>query len=280
MKCSGCGNEIPEGAKFCPECGTAANSERFCSECGYQLMSDQKFCPQCGAPIQEDNSFGMPGKGESRKNKNQAGDKDKFKSNVVIKALKAVPGNVVDEQTAADIAKIINIHALGSAASSAATAWVPGAGASIATAGAVAFIWTMYVRISERLGIKLSKKKLKFLGSAILSNLASAGGALLAASAISLIPGIGSVAAVVLAAGANYALVTVAGVLYINLMSSLHTEGTDVSAMSDEELKERMKKVMEEQNVKKMMKEAQGEYVKARKEGIVSGEESVELEEG
>ena len=49
--------------------------------------------------------------------------------------------------------------------------------------------------------------------------------------------------------------------------------------MSDEELKERMRNVMEKQNVKKMMKEAQGEYVKARKEGTVSGEETVELEE-
>lgn len=251
MKCSGCGNEIPEGARF---------------------------CPQCGAQIQKDDtSSGMSAKRGDRKNR--SGDKEKFISNVVIKALKAVPGNVINEQMASDIAKIVNIHALGSAASSAATAWVPGAGASIATAGAIGFIWSMYVRISERLGIKLSKKKLKFLGSAILSNLASAGGALLASSAISLIPGIGSVTAVVLAAGTNYALVTVAGVLFINLMSSLRTEGTDVSGMSDEELKERMEKVMEAQNIKKMMKEAQGEYAKARKEGIVSGEETVELEE-
>ncbi|MCM1144712.1 MAG: zinc ribbon domain-containing protein [Blautia sp.] len=278
MKCSGCGNEIPEGAKFCAECGVAVKREQFCRDCGYQLMPEQKFCPQCGAQIQKENTFSkMSVRRENRKSQN--GDKEKFKSNVVVKALKAVPGNVIDEQMALDIAKIVNIHALGSAASSAATAWMPGAGAGIATAGAIGFIWSMYVRISDRLGIKLSKKKLKFLGSAILSNLASAGGALLAASAISLIPGIGSVTAVVLTAGANYALVTVAGILYINLMSSLCTEGTDVSALSDEELKERMEKVMEGQNIKKMMKEAQGEYVKARKEGIVSGEETVELEE-
>ncbi len=124
-----------------------------------------------------------------------------------------MPGNAIDKQAAVDVAKIINIHALGAAASGAASGWVPGAGGSIATASAY------------------------------------------------------------------YATVTVAGVTYINLMSSLSTEGIDVSAMSDEELKERMKNVMEEQNTKKMMKEAQGEYVKARKEGTVSGKETVELEE-
>ncbi len=280
MKCSECGKEISEGAKFCGECGAAVKREVFCSNCGYQMKPEQKFCPQCGTMVEKgstahESSIKWPGK----KDKSQADDKGKFKSNVVIKALQAVPGNVIDEQAAADIAKIINVHALGAAASGAATAWIPGAGASVATAGAIGFIWTMYVRVSERLGIKLSKKKLKFLGSAILSNLAASGGSLLAASAVSMIPGIGSVAAVVLVAGANYALLTVAGILYINLMSSLFTEGTDVSSMSDEELKERMRNVMEKQNVKKMMKEAQGEYVKARKEGTVSGEETVELEE-
>lgn len=118
----------------------------------------------------------------------------------------------------------------------------------------------------------------EFLGSALLSNLAYAGGVFLAASAISLIPGIGTVTSVILIAGAGYAMLTVAGIMYVNLMSSLIKEGVDVSAMSDEELNERMKKVMDGQDVKKMMKEAQGEYVKARKAGTVSGNETVELE--
>lgn len=277
MNCSVCGNEILDGSKFCPNCGTAVKREIFCANCGYKLMQEQKFCPQCGAPAETADS-GFLGKKGFKKNKKQDGSSGKFKSNIVTKALKEVPGNLIDDQKAASIAKVINMHALGAAASGAATAWIPGAGASIATASQVAFIWTMYMRISEWVGIKLSKGKLKFLGSAMLSNLAASGGTLFAASAVSLIPGIGSVTASLLVAGAGYAMVTVAGVLFINLMSSLSNEGEDVSAMSDAELKERMSKVMEGQNVKKMMKEAQSEYIKARKSGTVSGDETVELE--
>lgn len=279
MNCSVCGSEILDGANFCGSCGSAVKRERFCTKCGYKFMTEQAFCPQCGTPVEKEGAeSGAAGKKAAKKNKKQTHTSGKFKSSIVAKALQEVPRNVISEEEAADIEKIINVHALGAAASGAATAWVPGAGAGIAAAGEIAFVWTMYVRISERLGIKLSKKKLKFLGSALLSNLAYAGGVFLAASAVSLIPGIGTVTSVILIAGAGYAMLTVAGIMYVNLMSSLIKEGVDVSAMSEEELNEKMKKVMDGQDVKKMMKEAQGEYVKARKAGTVSGNETVELE--
>ena len=241
MNCSVCGNEILDGARFCVKCGAEVKKEIFCIHCGNKLMSEQMFCPQCGTPVEREglNSETL-GKKDAKKDKKQTGVSEKFKSGIVTKALKEVQGNVIDEQRAADIAKIISMHALGAATSGAATAWIPGAGASIAAVGQAAFIWTMYLRISECLEIKLSKQKLKFLGSAILSNLAISGGTLLAASAASLIPGIGSVTSVLLMAGAGYAMVTVAGIIYINLMSSLINEGADVSAMSDEEFKEIM----------------------------------------
>ncbi len=279
MNCSVCGNEILDGEKFCGNCGTEVKREIFCSNCGNKLMPEQKFCTQCGTPAErEDLRSKDARKKGAKKRKKQSGANGRFKSKTVTKALEEVPGNVIDKRKRADIAKIISMYALGAAASGAATAWLPGAGAGIAAVGQAAFIWTMYVRISECLGIKLSKSKLKFLSSAILSNLAISGGTLLAASAVSLIPGIGSVTSVLLMTGAGYAMVTVAGIMYIDLMSSLINEGVDVSAMSDEELKERMEKVMDGQNVKEMMKEAQGEYIKARKAGTVSGDETVELE--
>lgn len=273
MNCSVCGSFIQDGAKFCAECGTPVIREVFCANCGNKLSAEQKFCPQCG--------MAAGGVNSNLENADKVIEKKeiKFRSNVVTKALKDVPGSVISEETAEDIAKIISMHALGAATSGAATAWIPGAGATVATAGQIAFIWTMYVRISERVGINLSKKKLKFLGSAIVSNLASAVGSYLAASAISLIPGVGSVAAVLLMAGAGYALVTVAGIIYVNLMSSLIKTGADMSTLSDEELKAKMAEVMKEQNIKSMMKDAQTEYVKARKAGTVSGKETVELEE-
>ncbi len=46
--CSNCGNSMPAGSKFCPECGTKVPSARFCSECGTKLTPTAKFCPECG----------------------------------------------------------------------------------------------------------------------------------------------------------------------------------------------------------------------------------------
>jgi len=47
--CAKCSAELPEGAKFCGECGTpvAADPKPFCAGCGTELHGS-KFCPQCG----------------------------------------------------------------------------------------------------------------------------------------------------------------------------------------------------------------------------------------
>lgn len=274
MYCNVCGSKLSEDAKFCAECGAPVSREKICTKCGNKLTPEQKFCPQCGTPAENEQS-----EPQSKKKEKQGIKELKFKSNVVEDALKKIPGNVIDEQEAKDISQIISMHALGAAASGAATAWIPGAGATAATASQIVFIWTMYARIGTRMGINLSKKKMKFLGSAVLSNIATAAGSFIVASTVSLIPGVGSVAAVLLMAGAGYAMITVAGIFYVNLMSSAKEKGIDISTMSDEQLKEKMSELMKEQNVRGMMKEAQGEYVKARKAGTVTGKETVELEE-
>ncbi len=267
MICCTCGNEIQEEAKFCPNCGKAVVREKKCVKCGTILAPEQKFCPQCGT------------KTDNQVSNDNAVTTAKFKSNAVSKALKKVPKNVLSAQESEDIENIIKLHALGAAASGAATGWIPGAGAAVASVGHAAFIWTMYVRISRRLDIKLSKKKLKFLGSAVVSNITCAVGTNLAASAISLIPGVGSATAAFLMGSVGYSMVVVAGTVFLKLISSLRDAGTDMTGMSDEELKERMEVIMSKQDVKGIMKEAQSEYVKARKAGTVSGKETVDLEE-
>lgn len=49
MKCSKCNNEIQNGFKFCPICGTPVPTERKCPKCGAtDIPHDSKFCPDCG----------------------------------------------------------------------------------------------------------------------------------------------------------------------------------------------------------------------------------------
>ncbi|MEE9513578.1 MAG: zinc ribbon domain-containing protein [Anaerolineales bacterium] len=61
-KCTACGETIPIGTKFCPECGAAqedpkkASKEKpvttmACPACGASVREGVKFCTQCGEPL-------------------------------------------------------------------------------------------------------------------------------------------------------------------------------------------------------------------------------------
>ena len=47
-QCNVCQAFIPDGAKFCPECGAKLDPQTVCSNCGFQNGSVFKFCPECG----------------------------------------------------------------------------------------------------------------------------------------------------------------------------------------------------------------------------------------
>ena len=54
IKCPTCGNELPESAKFCLECGTKivalGENEMICPACGKKTPKG-KFCMECGQPL-------------------------------------------------------------------------------------------------------------------------------------------------------------------------------------------------------------------------------------
>ena len=56
VKCRACGKEIPEGSKFCGECGKPLQQEAGgallkCSKCGNENPEGTKFCTGCGTPL-------------------------------------------------------------------------------------------------------------------------------------------------------------------------------------------------------------------------------------
>lgn len=53
MKCPKCGNEIENGAKFCPVCGAAQYPPETirCPGCGTEMDCRASFCPVCGRAV-------------------------------------------------------------------------------------------------------------------------------------------------------------------------------------------------------------------------------------
>jgi membrane protease subunit (stomatin/prohibitin family) len=49
--CSNCNASLPQGAKFCPSCGTQVSTKAFCQHCGQQVPQGAKFCPSCGKQL-------------------------------------------------------------------------------------------------------------------------------------------------------------------------------------------------------------------------------------
>ncbi len=60
VSCRNCGCEIPEGSKFCKECGfeVIAEENQFCSNCGYKMPKGAKFCKECGTPVSDNTQTG------------------------------------------------------------------------------------------------------------------------------------------------------------------------------------------------------------------------------
>ena len=51
-RCSACQAVLPEGAKFCPECGAPASRAMVCPVCGAEAAAEgARFCANCGAPL-------------------------------------------------------------------------------------------------------------------------------------------------------------------------------------------------------------------------------------
>ena len=164
---------------------------------------------------------------------------------------------------------------LGAAAAAVASGWVPGAGGAIATGIALGFTLSMYYRLCNEMNIKLSKNKLKAIASVAIAEIAAYLVVIIAAETVlTFIPGIGSLGASALSGIVNFAMVYIAGALFLKLMLAFTSFGKDVSSMSEDELKEAMKKEADKKTIENTYKESKKIYKEAKNDSRYNKDDS------
>ena len=177
----------------------------------------------------------------------------------------------VSENMPEKLSKIIKFHSKGAALSALASAWLPGVGAAAALVACGGFTWGMYLRINNELNLSISSNILKTLAGGVMTNLGTYAAGLLVGTAvsgvISFIPIIGSVGASIIMSTACYVLTTIAGIIYLNLMTELFKAGKNPSHLSASKLKDYAAEIIEGLDIDTLIDEAKQAFQEAKDSG-------------
>ena len=169
------------------------------------------------------------------------------------------------------IKETISYYAIASAIASMAAAAIPGGGGVVAALAQAGIVWATYVKINKTVGLSMSDETAKFIGNAILTNLITSQGALLAghvlAGIISLIPIAGSTVAIAGEAAIGYVVIYASAYLYIKLLSRFVRPDGEIVIPDNEKTSEIIKEIMSREDMKGLFKEATKQFKEARKSG-------------
>lgn len=150
---------------------------------------------------------------------------------------------------------------------------LPGIGAVAAVVAQTTLVWTMYVKINRTLGISMSDNTMKFVGSAMLTNLATNAGALIVAYAasalLSWIPFFGQAAAALTEGALGYMVIYIAAALYLKLLTKVMKATGSYQLTKTDETKHQIKDVIKETNMKDLIREAKESYKTAKANGEI-----------
>lgn len=181
----------------------------------------------------------------------------------LLQVMHSIDDSIADKVLPLEIAEIVKNHAKVGAGAGLASGWVPGAGAAALIAVAVGSIWSMYLRINNKIGLSFSENILKTLASGIATNLAGYFATIIAINAVtSFIPFAGSAVAAILAAGVVYAMTLVSGVIYLKIITGIFRAKKDPNKMSAEDLKNMADDIIENENMEEILKQAKNSYKK------------------
>jgi uncharacterized protein (DUF697 family) len=182
----------------------------------------------------------------------------------LVKVMDQTADNILPQ----DIANIVKFHAKGATTAALASGLVPGVGGTAAVLISGGFIWSMYVRIGNKIDLPFKENLLKSLASGVATNLAAGAlGGIAISSALSLIPGIGSAGSAALSGAICYALTLTSGYIYLKLLTQLFSKKIDFNNISEQSLKNMAESIVKSDDVKKAFKEAKEKFNKMKKQG-------------
>lgn len=191
--------------------------------------------------------------------------------NTIQEIGRAMGGNLSGSQLEG-VQDTIKHYAIASAVAGAVSGLVPGAGV-LAVLTQTGLVWASYVKINQHLGISMKENTAKFIASAIGTNILTNAGMLIisyaAAAIISFIPILGQVAAATASAGIGYILVYTAAVIYLKLIIELVQPDGTINVEETIDTKRIIKRIIEENNLKKIIEEGRDEYKQAKEKGII-----------
>lgn len=171
--------------------------------------------------------------------------------------------------TSEELMKLVKTHAAGATASVMAAGVIPGAGSTIATGIEIGFVWSMYYRICMKLGVNIKKDLVKSLGSAFITNLAGTIAAqLIAGTALSIVPGIGTLGAVALLGLMGYSITYYSGIIFMNLLMRVFKAGKSIEQYSETELREMIKQESAKAPFKDVKQEAKQAFKERKADGV------------
>lgn len=167
------------------------------------------------------------------------------------------------------IADTINRFAIYSAVASA-VAMFPGPTGVIAMLSQCGLVWGTYLAINKHLGISLKEEVVKFIGSAVLTNLATAATTLVAsyvgATILSWLPFANLLAGVLIAA-MGYVLIYLSAIVYLNILTKVMRVKGSFNIDQSQATKELIADVVNETDVKGIIKEGTQLFKEAYKNG-------------
>lgn len=169
------------------------------------------------------------------------------------------------------IKETINNFAIASAVASVAACAIPGVAGVVAALTQAGFVWATYVKINKTLGISMSEHTAKFIGSAIVTNIVTNGGALLVAYAgaavLSFIPLFGQVASAAIDGALGYIIIYASAIIYLLLISKMMQPNGTIKVGENDSTKRVIQEIIKENDIEDIIKEGRNSYKKAKADG-------------